>query len=439
PPSRVGSPEYRVVGSLHTSLPEGESAPNQQDLPSAGRHGQMGSQVIVAGAGIVGLATAFELTRRGHSVTVLEKESSPGQHQTGNNSGVIHSGLYYTPGSLKATLGTAGAASMRRFAEDNGVFVDICGKLVVATDLSQVPALQELYRRGQANGVPCRMISAESAKEYEPYISVVSAVRVESTGIVDFRGVCRALRRHVEQAGGEVRVNQRIVGIVSHSDAVTVTTKTEEFRADQFVNCAGLHSDRLARLAGLNPDVRIIPFRGEYYELTPEASYLVKGLIYPVPDPSFPFLGVHLTRMINGSIHAGPNAIFALAREGYTKLKINPRDLADSLRWPGLWRLGKRYWRTGVEEAARSLSKKRFLASLRELVPDLPDGCLLPTHAGVRAQALRRDGRLVDDFYYQRAPRQVHVLNAPSPAATASLEIAKRIVNELEVAELKTS
>jgi L-2-hydroxyglutarate oxidase len=399
----------------------------------------MGSQVIVAGAGIVGLATAFELTRRGRSVTVLEKESRPGQHQTGNNSGVIHSGLYYRPGSLKALLGTAGATSMRRFAADNGVSVDICGKLVVATELSQLPALQELYRRGQANGVPCRMISAEKAKEYEPYVSAVSAVRVESTGIVDFRGVCDALRGHVEQARGEIRLNQRIVGIASNSDAVTVTTKTEEFRADQFVNCAGLHSDRLARLAGLDPDVRIIPFRGEYYELTPEASCLVKGLIYPVPDPSFPFLGVHLTRMINGSIHAGPNAIFALAREGYSRLKINPRDVADSLRWPGLWRLGKRYWRTGVEEVARSLSKKRFLASLRELVPDLPDDCLLPAHAGVRAQALHRDGRLFDDFYYQRAPRQVHVLNAPSPAATASLEIAKRIANELEISELRTT
>jgi (S)-2-hydroxyglutarate dehydrogenase len=393
----------------------------------------MGSQVIVAGAGIVGLATAFELTRRGHSVTVLEKESSPGQHQTGNNSGVIHSGLYYKPGSLKATLGTAGATSMRRFAEDNGVFVEICGKLVVATDASQLPALQELHRRGQANGVPCRIISAGEAKEYEPYIAAVSAIRVESTGIVDFRGVCDALRKHVEQAAGEVCLNQQIVGIASHSDAVTVTTKTDEFRADQFVNCAGLHSDRLARLAGLQPEVRIIPFRGEYHELTPEASYLVKGLIYPVPDPAFPFLGVHLTRMINGSVHAGPNAIFALAREGYTKLTINPPDVVDSLRWPGLWRLGKRFWRTGLDEASRSLSKKRFLASLRELVPELPDDSLVPTHAGVRAQALQRDGRLVDDFYYERAPRQIHVLNAPSPAATASLEIGKRIADEMKL------
>jgi L-2-hydroxyglutarate oxidase len=394
----------------------------------------MGSHVIVAGAGIVGLATAHELTRRGHAVTVLEKESGLAQHQTGHNSGVIHSGLYYRPGSLKATLGTAGASSMRRFAEENGVFVDICGKLVAATEPSQLPALAELYRRGQANGVPCTMIDADKAKEYEPYVAAVSAVRVETTGIVDFRGVCNVLRRLIEQAGGEVRFGQQIVGIASRPDAVTITTKIGEFSADQFVNCAGLHSDRLARLAGLHPDLRIIPFRGEYYELTPESSYLVKGLIYPVPDPSFPFLGVHLTRMINGSIHAGPNAIFALAREGYTKLKINPRDVADSLRWPGLWRLGKRYWRTGLDETARSLSKKRFLASLRELVPDLPDDCLVPTHAGVRAQALRRDGLLVDDFYFERALRQVHVLNAPSPAATASLEIAKRIADELDVA-----
>jgi L-2-hydroxyglutarate oxidase len=396
----------------------------------------MGSHVIVAGAGIVGLATAAELIRRGQTVTVLEKESGIAQHQTGRNSGVIHSGLYYKPGSLKAKLGAAGATSMRRFAEEHGVFVQICGKLVVATELAQVPALQELHRRGQANGVPCRMISTEKAREYEPHVAAVAALRVESTGIVDFRGVCDALRNQIEQAGGEIRFGQRIVGIASRPDAVTVTTKIAEFRGDQLVNCAGLHSDRLARLAGLQPEVRIIPFRGEYYELTPETSHLVKGLIYPVPDPSFPFLGVHITRMINGSIHAGPNAIFALAREGYTKLKINPRDVVDSVRWPGLWRLGRRYWRTGLDEAARSISKKRFLASLRELVPDLPDHCLLPAHAGVRAQALRRNGQLVDDFYYERAPRQVHVLNAPSPAATASLEIAKRIANELEVAEL---
>ena len=301
----------------------------------------MGSHVIVAGAGIVGLATAAELIGRGQTVTVLEKESGIARHQTGRNSGVIHSGLYYKPGSLKAKLGAAGATSMRRFAEEHGVFVQICGKLVVATELAQVPALQELHRRGQANGVPCRMISTEEAREYEPHVSAVAALRVESTGIVDFRGVCDALRNQIEQAGGEIRFGQRIVGIASRPDAVTVTTKIAEFRGDQLVNCAGLHSDRLARLAGLQPEVRIIPFRGEYYELTPETSHLVKGLIYPVPDPSFPFLGVHLTRMINGSIHAGPNAIFALAREGYTKLKINPRDVVDSVALAGPVEIGE--------------------------------------------------------------------------------------------------
>ena len=241
----------------------------------------MGRHVIVAGAGIVGLATAAELIRRGHTVTVLEKELGIAQHQTGRNSGVIHSGLYYKPGSLKAKLGTAGATSMRRFAEEHGVFVQICGKLVVATELAQVPALQELHRRGQANGVPCRMISTEKAREYEPYVSAVAALRVESTGIVDFRGVCDVLRDQIEQADGKIRFGQRIVGIASRPDSVSVTTKIAEFRGDQLVNCAGLHSDRLARLAGLQPEVRIIPFRGEYYELPPETSHLVRGSDLP--------------------------------------------------------------------------------------------------------------------------------------------------------------
>ena len=245
----------------------------------------------------------------------------------------------------------------------------------MATELSQVPALQELHRRGQANGVPCRMISSEKAKAYEPHVSSVAALRVESTGIVDFRGVCEALRQQIEQTGGEIRLDHKIVGIASRPDAVTVTTATEEFRGDQFVNCAGLHSDRLARLAGLTPDVRIIPFRGEYYELTPEASLLVKGLIYPVPDPAFPFLGVHLTRMINNSGPCWSECDPCTGAGGLHQAQDQSRDVADSLRWPGLWRLGKRYWRTGFDEAARSLSRKRFLASLRELVPDLPDDC----------------------------------------------------------------
>jgi len=394
----------------------------------------MGNHVVVAGAGIVGLATASELGRRGHRVTVLEKENQVAQHQTGNNSGVIHSGLYYAPGSLKATLGTRGAASMRDFAVEHGVPVEICGKLVVATNQRQVPALLRLLDRGRANGVPIRLISPAEAHEYEPHATCVAALRVESTGIVDYRGICDVLAELIGDHDGQLRFGSEILAIHSSFDAVTVSTRFGEIVADQFVNCAGLHSDRLARMAGLEPAVRIIPFRGEYFQLVPAQEHLVKGLIYPVPDPTLPFLGVHLTKMIGGGVHAGPNAVLALAREGYTWGDVNRRDVADSLRWPGLWRLGRRFWRTGLDEVVRSLSQQKFLSSLRELVPSLPDDSLVPAHAGVRAQALRRDGSLVDDFYIERGIRQIHVLNAPSPAATAALEIGRRISDELEAA-----
>jgi len=392
----------------------------------------LSNHIVVAGAGIVGLATAHELGRRGHRVTVLEKETQVAEHQTGNNSGVIHSGLYYTPGSLKATLGTRGAASMRDFAVEHGVRVEICGKLVVATTQQQVPSLLRLLDRGKANGVPVRLISPQEAHEFEPHVSCVAALRVESTGIVDYRGVCETLAKLIGENDGQIIFGSEIVGINSSFDMVTVITQSGEIVADQFVNCAGLHSDRLARMAGLVPAVRIIPFRGEYFELTRAQEYLVKGLIYPVPDATLPFLGVHLTRMIGGGVHAGPNAVLALAREGYTWGDVNRRDVADSLRWPGLWRLGKKYWRTGIDEVMRSMSQKKFLASLRELVPALPDNSLVPAHSGVRAQALHRNGSMVDDFYYERGIRQIHVLNAPSPAATAALEIGRRISDELE-------
>jgi len=380
----------------------------------------------------VGLATAYELTRRGHGVTVLEKESEIAQHQTGRNSGVIHSGLYYAPGSLKARLGTAGAASMRDFAVEHGVPVEICGKLVVATKPEQLPALEKLQERGQANGVPLRRITPSEAKEFEPNVSCVAALRVETTGIVDYVGVCRTLASLIIEGGGRLVTGTEIVGIDARPGGVTVVAADGEHRADRFVNCAGLQSDRLARLAGLDPDVRIVPFRGEYFELKPAYENLVQGLIYPVPDPTLPFLGVHLTKMINGGVHAGPNAVLALAREGYSWRTVKPKDVADYLRWPGLWRLGRRYWRTGIGEVARSLSHKRFLASLRELVPELPDDSLEPAPAGVRAQALRRDGSMLDDFAYLRAPGQIHVLNAPSPAATASLEIGRTIADEVD-------
>lgn len=389
-----------------------------------------GQRIIIAGAGVVGLATAWELIRRGHEVTVLEKEAGVAAHQTGNNSGVIHSGLYYTPGSMKARLAVAGAESMKRFAAEHGVAVHTTGKLVVATSEAQLDRLHELHRRGTLNGVPCRLVSPEEAREYEPHVSCVAALRVESTGIVDYKGVCAVLARMIGEAGGDIRFGTAVTGIRAEAAHTVVETGNGQWRGDGFVNCGGLHSDRIARLAGIRPGVRIIPFRGEYYELAPEQEHLVKGLIYPVPDPAFPFLGVHLTRMTGGGVHAGPNALFAFAREGYTWLTVNPRDVLDSATWPGLWKLGAKFWKVGISETARSLSRRRFLAGLRQLVPELPDDCLVPTHAGVRAQAMHRDGTLVDDFLFERAPRQVHVLNAPSPAATAALEIGRIIADE---------
>ncbi|KQU28366.1 MULTISPECIES: L-2-hydroxyglutarate oxidase [unclassified Rhodococcus (in: high G+C Gram-positive bacteria)] len=392
-----------------------------------------GGHVVVVGAGIVGLATGRALVRRGYRVTVLDKESDTATHQTGNNSGVIHSGLYYAPGSLKATLAVSGSVSMRDFAREHDLPVDVCGKLVVATTEAQVPALRALAERGAVNGVPCRMITADEAREYEPAVRAVAALRVESTGIVDYRAVCATLRREIEDAGSDVVLGAEVVAISGSIEVRCRTGQSETLiAADLLVNCAGLHSDRIARMAGVTPAVRILPFRGEYFELAPQYSHLVRGLIYPVPDPTLPFLGVHLTRMIDGTVHAGPNAVLALAREGYRWRDIAPRDVADALTWPGLWRLGRRYWRTGAQEVARSVSSARFLASLRELVPDLPSDSLVPTHAGVRAQAIHRSGALVDDFYYEQRPGQVHVLNAPSPAATAALGIAEHIVGQLK-------
>ncbi|KMO83798.1 L-2-hydroxyglutarate oxidase [Mycolicibacterium chlorophenolicum] len=392
----------------------------------------MRRNVVVVGAGIVGLAVAHELQSRGHQVVVVDKERRVAQHQTGRNSGVIHSGLYYAPGSHKAAMATAGAQSMRDFARQHDVAVDICGKLVVATNDGQVAALRRLLQRGQDNGVPVREIGPAEARDYEPNVSCVAALRVESTGIVDFRGVSQRLADMVTEQGGEVRLGEQVTAIGSDDRNITVRTTHDRFRADYLVNCAGLHADRLARLAGMRPAVRIVPFRGEYFELTAAQRHLVKGLIYPVPDPGLPFLGVHLTKMIGGGVHAGPNAVLALAREGYTWTRIQPRDVLDYLRWPGLWRLCARYWRTGIDEVARSLSRRRFVASLQELVPAIDGDAIEPSRAGVRAQALYRDGRLVEDFHFEHGPRQTHVLNAPSPAATASLEIARSVADVVD-------
>ncbi|SDK65070.1 L-2-hydroxyglutarate oxidase [Lentzea albidocapillata subsp. violacea] len=379
----------------------------------------------MVGGGIVGLAVARELAARGDGVTVLEKERHWGAHQTGHNSNVVHAGLYYKPGSLKARMSVAGNASMIAFAREHGVPVEVCGKLVVATSTDELPRLHDLAARAEANGVPAKLVSATEALEYEPHVSCVAALRVESTGIIDFKAVCEALVRELD--GHDLRLRSPVTAIRSVAGGVEVLTPQGVVRADALVNCAGLQSDRVARLAGLSPKAIIVPFRGEYYELT--RTELVRGLIYPVPDPTLPFLGVHLTRMLDGSVHAGPNAVLALRREGYRWRDFSFGDVADVARFPGTWKLARRYARTGVDEVLRSLSRKRFAASLARLVPEVTEADIVRAEAGVRAQAMLPDGSLVDDFLVESAPRQVHVLNAPSPAATGSLEIAKHLAN----------
>jgi len=392
-------------------------------------------RVVVVGGGILGLAAGWELVGRGHEVTVLEKEGGWARHQTGRNSGVIHAGLYYKPGSLKAALCTAGAESMVRFAREHGVPVEVCGKLVVAVDEPELPRLRVLAERAAANGVPASLIGPEQARELEPHVSCVAALHVRSTGIVDFPGVAAALAALLKEKGAELRLSAGVCGIAGTGRGIQViTTNGDEVRADALVNCAGLHCDRVARLAGLDPPARIVPFRGEYYQLARSATHLVRGLVYPVPDPAFPFLGVHLTRGIDGSVHAGPNAVLALRREGYRWSDVTSRDVLDVLSFPGFWRLARHNVRTGAAEIARSLSRPRFAAALRRLVPAVSAADLVRAPAGVRAQAVLPDGSVVQDFLFLNAPRQVHVLNAPSPAATAALEIAKKIADELTAA-----
>lgn len=395
----------------------------------------MGSttRYVVVGAGILGLATAHRLLREwpGAKVTVLDKEVQVGQHQSGHNSGVIHAGVYYRPGSLKARLCRAGSQSMVEFCKQYGIPVDVCGKLIVATSEAELPRLHALHERAIANGLSPRLLDPQQARQYEPEVACVAAFHVPSTGVVDYSAVCTTLARLVTEAGGQLRLGTRVTGLAAGRGEQVVSTTGGDLTSDVVVNCAGLYADRIARLAGARPSVRIIPFRGEYYDLRPERASLVRGLIYPVPDPRLPFLGVHLSRTIDGRVHAGPNAVLATAREGYRWGRFRARDLAETASWPGMWRLAGRHWRAGLAETRRSLSRRRFAADLARLVPAVGLADLVPAPAGVRAQAVGRDGSLVDDFLIVARPGQLHVLNAPSPAATSSLEIAGYLLSQL--------
>lgn len=386
------------------------------------------TSVTIIGGGILGLAVAERASRRGMTVTLLEKENTWAAHQTGHNSGVIHAGPYYAPGSLKARLCAAGNRSMVDFAREHGIDHAVGGKLIVAVGAAEEARLDVLHDRARANGVPVRLLSPEQAREIEPHLNLSRALRVESTGIIDYAQVSRRLAELASARGAELILNARVESIAVSGGGVTVDYGTGRSRSDLLINCAGLHADRVAAMAGVVPQVRIVPFRGEYYELVPGRRALVNGLIYPVPDPALPFLGVHLTRMIDGTVHAGPNAVLALAREGYDWKSVNLRDSFESLSYPGFLRMASRNLGTGAREVARSFSRRLFARSLARLVPEIGPTDIVRAGSGVRAQAVHVNGTLADDFVIQRAHLQVHVLNAPSPAATSSLEIARHIL-----------
>jgi L-2-hydroxyglutarate oxidase len=394
------------------------------------------ADVVIVGAGILGLATANEVLsrRKGTTIVVLDKESDVAVHQTGHNSGVLHSGVYYKPGSLKAKLAVQGRASMVRFCHDNGIAHDVCGKVIVATQADELGRLQALFDRSVANGVDARVIGRDELLELEPHAAGIRAMHVPSTGIVDYKDVCRTLAGLVASAGGSVVRSVKVLGLSDRpGGGVIVQTDKGDVAAGILINCAGLHSDTIANIDdAIDDGTHIVPFRGEYYEIHGDRRSLVNNLIYPVPDPSFPFLGVHLTRMMDGSIHAGPNAVLALAREGYRWRDVSFGQLRAHATDAGLWRLGRKHWKTGAGEVWRSINKKAFVTALQRLVPDLVADDLSPSSAGVRAQALRPSGELVDDFAIAHTARSVHVLNAPSPAATASLEIAHTIVDRVD-------
>jgi L-2-hydroxyglutarate oxidase LhgO len=391
---------------------------------------------VIAGAGIVGLATGMKLVEKspGLKVAILEKENTIAAHQTGHNSGVIHAGLYYRPGSAKALLCASGREELIRFCMERNIRHEICGKVIAAAQDEQLPGLSELFRRGTENGLAgLKMLEPEEVKEIEPHVRCARGLLVPGTGIVDFREVASAYREVFGGGGGELFLGSEVKRVRElDSKTLRIETGSGSFQARLFINCAGLHSDRVAQLSGAQPPCRIVPFRGEYHLIKPERSYLVRNLVYPVPDPGFPFLGVHFTRTIDGKREAGPNAVLAFAREGYTRWRISPADLLETVGYGGFWRMVSKHWKTGLSEMARSFSKSLFARSLRELIPAVSSHDLEPGGAGVRAQAIGPDGKLIDDFLIQEEEKAIHVLNAPSPAATSSLAIAGQIVERID-------
>ena len=385
--------------------------------------------VVIIGGGIVGLATAYRLQELNPDLqlVVLEKEDRIGRHQTGRNSGVLHAGVYYHPGSAKAKLCRRGKQEMETFCETEGIPFTICGKTIIAVTNDEVPGLDALHERAKANGVHAKRIGPERLSEIEPYAAGVAALNVPETGVVNFGAVAARLAERIEERGGEIRTDAQVLGGTERSTMSVVETSRGAVEARVVVNCAGLWADRVATLFGVQPSVQLVPFRGEYVDLSESARTYCRGLIYPVPDPAFPFLGVHLTRGVAGRVEAGPSAVMAFAREGYGFGTIRPRELAEVLAYRGFRRLARKYWRTGLAEMRRSLSKRSFLQALQRLIPALQMDDLRPSPSGVRAQAVRPDGSLADDFIIETTPRAVHVINAPSPAATASLAIGGHV------------
>jgi L-2-hydroxyglutarate oxidase LhgO len=390
------------------------------------------AEVVVVGAGIIGLATALALLHAGHEVTVLDKEAQVGHHQSGHNSGVVHAGLYYRPGSIKARLCREGREQLETYCAGRGIPFSRCGKVVVACSVAELDALSELRDRGHRNGLEIELLDRRGLADHEPHVDGVAALFVPATGVVDFAEVCRAFAADVVEAGGRVELGRAVTAIDERPGAVHVGTSDGALVASRLVNCGGLHADRLARLAGAATDVSIVPFRGEYYELAPPSAALVRHLVYPVPDPRFPFLGVHLSRGVDGRVHVGPNAVLALAREGYDWSRVDRTDVGELARDRRVWKLARRHWRTGVGEVTRSASRHLMTRAARRLVPGIRSEDLRAAGAGVRAQAVDVEGTLVDDFAIVETGRMVHVLNAPSPGATASLALGRWIADRVE-------